>query len=341
MIFYLIGVNFKNAPYYIQERISGDRGQITGFWEDSPSRQAAVLNTCNRLEVYAVARDAGEYLKAVMLFKSRFGYLFDRAYIKAGEREIFSHAARLASGLDSQLKGERQILEQIKVWAGRGSFPALLGEIWREIVPIAEDIRKESKLDNEEYNIASVVYDDLLRNVRDARLLRVIVVGTGRVAELIAKYKPADVRLYFAAHKNYKRAGYLARRAGGRAVHLRDVRNNLLRADALISATSSPHRIFSRDYFAGSAAKRNRPLYVYDLAMPCDIEPASGRVSGVVLKNLNNSDELFERHAAGISDNIKLAEYLVEEAVKNYKEELSVYDLKDWDAAEQIGYQAG
>jgi|GEM_PF-740002 len=341
MIFYLIGVNFKDVPYYIQERISGDRRQITGFWEDSPSRQAAVLNTCNRLEVYAIARDIWEYLRAIMLFKIRFGYLFDKAYIKAGEKEVFSHAVRLAAGLDSQLKGETQILEQIKVWAGRESFLALLGEIWREAVQIAEDIRKESKLDNEKYNIPSVVYDDLLRNLHDARLLRVIVVGTGRVAELIAEYKPANIRLYFAAHKNYKRAGYLARKTGGIALHLRDVHNHLLHVDALISATSSPHRIFSRDYFAEAAAKRNSPLYVYDLAMPCDIEPAAGKLDGVILKNLNNSDELFERHAAGVSDNIKLAEYLVEEAVKNHKEELSIYDLKGWNAAEQIGYQAG
>lgn len=341
MIFYLIGVNFKDVPYHIQERVSGDKKQIAEFWETDVSRHAAVLSTCNRLEVYAVARDVREYLEAVLLFKSRFGYLFDKVNIKAGEREVFSHAVRLAAGLDSQLKGERQILEQVKAWAGRGSFPALLGEIWRQTVPIAEDIRKESRLDNEEYNIASVVYDDLLRNIRDARLLRVVVVGTGRVAELIAEYKPGGIGLYFAAHKNYKRAEQLARRSGGNALHLRDVQNRILHADALISATSSPHRIFNRDYLAEILAKRTRPLYVYDLAMPCDIEPEAGKLDGVVLRNLNNSDELFERHAAGISDNIKLAEYLVEEAVKNRKEELSGYDLKDWDAAEQIGYQAG
>jgi glutamyl-tRNA reductase len=342
MIFYLIGVGLSRAPYYLQERIFRDRGRISDFWSPKASRQAAVLITCNRLEIYAVAGDLAEYIRTVMLFKSRFGYLFRAraAYVKAGKKEIFAHALRLASGLDSQLKGETQILEQIRAWVKGGLLPALIKDLWEDIIPLAENIRQETGLDDEKRNIASAVYEDLARRVPDKKLFEIIVVGTGRVAELLAEYRPARARVYFAAHKKYKRAKHLAWQTGGRALRLKDVRGRLPAATALISATSSPHRIFSADYIAHAATNRKGLLYLYDLARPCDIEPAAGRLNGIVLKNLNNSADIFERYAAGISHNIKLAEYLVGEAVKQRKEELRSYEFKIWDQAEQAGYQA-
>lgn len=341
MIFYLIGVNYKDIPYNIQEKILREQGRIADFWNVSASSRAAILKTCNRFEIYAAADVISGYLKDVMCFKKLFGGLFEKGYVKAGGENVFFHGLRLAAGLDSQLKGELQILKQIRSWLQQEPFPRELRDFWQGILPLAEDIRRETGFTKEEYNIASIVFEDLLWNIKEVREKKVVVVGTGKVAELFAEFKPSDIGLYFASHKNYQRARYLANRAKGKALFLKDIKGILKEADAFVSATTSPHIILRKADLVEAAANRSRPLYIYDLAVPRDVDPEAETLQGVVLKSPNTSDELFRRHSARVERDFLWAQYLAQKTAEEKREEFDNHDLKGWDTSEQIGYQAG
>jgi len=116
------------------------------------------------------------------------------------------------------------------------------------------------------------------------------------IAELFARYKPQGARLYFAAHKNILKARELAGQSQGHALALKDLPELLLKADVLVSATSSPHRIFSKDYFSRIAALRERELHIYDLALPRAVDPEAKNIDGIVLNNIDDLSGIFEKH---------------------------------------------
>ena len=340
MILYLIGVNYKYAPYILHSKICREKREIADFWNNRALLQSAILKTCNRLEIYASANNVGEYWRDVKAFKETFRFFFVNAYMKVNKKDMFLHGLRLAVGLDSQLKGELQILEQIKAWIGYSSFPQVLNDFWQEVLPLAEEIRQESGLNKKEHNIASITFEDLLEMSDHVNKQKIVVVGTGRIAELFADFRPPSAELYFAAHKNYEKARYLARKTGGAVISLKDIAHVLKDADALVSATSSPHTIFNKNDFDEIISGRDKPLYVYDLALTYDVEPEVGKLNGVILKNLNGSDELFKKHTTRIKRNIQYAEYLAAKVIDDHKEEFGNYDFKSGNETERIGYQA-
>jgi len=340
MIFYLIGINYKRIPYALREEIYHQREKISYFWDKMAPGRTAVLITCNRLEIYGAANNFREYLKDIVSSREKFGTLFSSGYIKSCDKAVFMHALRLATGLDSQVKGELQILEQIKTWMGRERFPDILRRFWEEVLESAESIRKNSGLDKAEHNIASLVFHDLFKKLHVVSRQKILVAGTGRVARLFADFKPPHAELYFAAHKNYEKARSLAEKTKGRSLLFKDAAGVLKDMDALVSVTSSPHLIFKKDDFRDISLGRTRPLYAYDLSLPYDIDPETRNIRGVVLRNFDNFDELFRTHEEKIRVGMQWAEYLVGKAIGERKRGLEDYDFKGWDTAEQIGYKA-
>jgi len=319
MIFYLIGIDYKTVPLSIRESAYRQRQEIYDFWQ-SVEGEAAVLFTCNRVEVYAVAEDMFSVVKNTDLFQSRFPDIFGNAYIKEGRGKVIRHALRLASGLESQLFGEGQIMEQLKSWKSQDSFPPLLKNIWSEILGLAHDIRVRSALNKSQHSIAELVLEDLIPRVSLNGRKKVVVIGTGKIAQLFAESCTAGINLYFVSRKKHSRARQLAKRAGGRAILMDDLSDALMTADVLISATSSPHYVLRKHQLFPITGKRKGILYIYDLAVPRDIEPDVKNIAGVCLQDLDDLAPIFRRHNQRLSRHVQRTEVLVERVIRTIKE---------------------
>lgn len=315
MYFYLIGTDYKNADVSVRESLLSRRKAIEKFLR-AENHKVAILSTCNRFEIYS-ERDLS------------FANFLEKGYYLNGKINIFRHSLRLACGLESQLRGEKQILEQLCSWLGQKHFPDRLASFWDRVLFETRKIRDFAGLNQDEYNIATAILADLRRNFPNAAKLGGIVVGTGKIAELFARYCPDDISLSFVSHKNRLRAKEFAEYAKGRALIVEDLSEKLLQADFLISATASPHFIFKKAYFEQLISGRKTPLYVYDLAIPRDIEPTVINLEGVVLTNLDDLTPALEYFSAKIKDKLNLAEYLVEEAVKSYEREVKEIEIRD------------
>ncbi|MDD4938931.1 MAG: hypothetical protein PHE18_00205 [Candidatus Omnitrophica bacterium] len=315
MIFYLIGVNHKTAPIGAREALYRKRQEIAGY-STGYIEGAAVLCTCNRIELYGFAADLPQADISIRHFRGKFREFSRYGYVISGQANVFRHLLRLATGLESQVRGEQQILRQLHNWKLRDPFHAPFQLLVNKALSCARVIRMNAGLDREEYNIADLVSKELIRLLWDRERPEVVIIGTGKIAELFASIENAPLYLHFAGHKNYPKAQELARRSKGQALMLEDLPGALLRADAMISATSSPHFLFSRDYFRKVLSVREKPLYIYDLAIPRDIDPEVKGMKGAVLYDLDNLGEVFNEHHKALSVNLLQAEYMIEEAIR-------------------------
>jgi glutamyl-tRNA reductase len=319
--FYLIGIDYQSANLIKREEANARRRQISACWGEA-STETAGLSTCNRFELYGITN------ALVKLPPIEAGW-----YLIEGKAAVFAHALRVAVGLESQLKGELQILEQVNSWYNK--IPAGLAGIWHRAYSDAILIRRESGLNGQD-NIATLILEDMKKNLAGGNELKIAVAGTGKIAGLLAKHRPLNARLIFAAHKNKLSADNLAQSANGKSVFLNELTGVLAEADFLVSATASPHFILKAEGLKAIAALRKQPLYIYDLAIPRDIEPAASGIKGIILKNLDDLSFVFKEHNDRIKNKLSLAEYLVVEKVKEYER-----NLKHGCPAKPVIFKAG
>lgn len=296
MNFFLLGIDHKSAPIDIREAAYGRRKEVAAFWEYHAPGRTAALSTCNRFEIYGIVEDTIAARAKVELFKDRFHGIFDNSYFTYGRDDVFRHLARLAAGLESQIKGESQIRAQLDNWAAQKNFPKRLAAMVHDALLLGHGARSGAGLKLHENNIAVLLYEYLLERHDSDDLINIVIAGTGNIARLFADYKPKEARLYFAAHKNIFKAHELAGRSQGHVLLLKDLPGLLLEADILISAASSPHRIFDKDYFSRIAALRKKELYIYDLAIPRVVDPEAKNIGGIVLNNIDDLSGIFEKH---------------------------------------------
>ena len=311
MNFYLIGVDYKSAPPEIRQKLYLKRSQIENFWSRITALDTAMLVTCNRCDISIAGHRGVEIDASLELFKRDFPEFCAHSYVFKDTSEVLRYGLRLACGLESQLKGEFQILEQLQNWFKQDKFPKYLFEFWSQIVKSAFEIRFKSGLNSNENNIAKLLFADLNNLNTDNRKLKIAVVGTGKVAALIAEYKPNNVQLWFVAHKNRIKAGVLASRVGARVLSFEQLKAVIPNVHVLVSAASSPHIILSSENIPDSVLERDKPLYIYDLGFPMNIAKELSQRKNVFFKNLDD----LAQSARNASGNFSLAEYLIEEAV--------------------------
>lgn len=318
MTFYLIGIDYRSTPLEVRESAYRDRRDVADYWRWVNPGRSAVLATCNRIEIYGVADNPDEYAYLLARFKYLFASQFGNAYAACGRKNVFRHGLRLACGLESQLAGEFQIMRQLEEWAGREDFPEALVKFWNEILTAAGAIRQGSGLGEDSINIADLVFDDLKKRIMPARSADVMVIGTGKVAALASARKPSYVRLAFVARKRHSGARKLAEAAGGEALLPEDMQGRLLSADAVISATSSPHYALTFGHFDKARNARTDPLYIYDLAVPRDVAPEVEGIGFNVVFKLETVIDAFIRGGGHEGSSVRDAAGFIDEVTHEY-----------------------
>jgi glutamyl-tRNA reductase len=317
-----LGVSHKTAPLDLRERLSLTEGSAVGALGELTSsegiHEAAALSTCNRTELYLVVSDPVEAESTALGVLTRqaeirptelLGHLYS---LRSGEAA--RHLFRVTAGLDSMIVGEAEIQGQVKrayeLALVEGATGPILNRLFRGALAAGGRAREETAIGERGVSIPSVAVELARRTLGDLSERRVLVIGAGETAELVAKALVArGVATVFVANRHYDRAIGLAERFGGEAVRFDDLPAQLEAADIIVSATNSPHHIVERDELEHVMSSRERrPLLMVDIAVPRDIEPECREVSGVSLHDIDDVQQIVERNANGRESEARRAE---------------------------------
>lgn len=308
-----LGVSHKTAPLDLRERLSLTEGRAVGALHEltaSPGiHEAAAISTCNRTELYLVVSDAVEAESTALGVLTRqaeirptelLGHLYS---LRAGE--AIHHLFQVTAGIDSMILGEAEIQGQVKrayeLALVEGATGPILNRLFRGALAAGGRVREETSVGEKGVSIPSVAVELARRTLGDLGERRVLVVGAGETAELVAQALVArGVATVFVANRHYDRAIGLAQNFGGEAVRFEELPEQLEVADIVVSATNSPHHIVERDELEQVMESRGgRPLLLVDIAVPRDIEPACREIAGVSLHDIDDVQQIVERNASG------------------------------------------
>lgn len=326
----LVGLSHKTAPVEIRERLAIDPRDLIVHRRvlDLPGvDECVILSTCNRTEIYAATeRDSTvDALTGYLASQAGLGAaeLSQHLFVRTGERTA-RHLFRVASGLDSMILGETQILGQVKnayLEARRaGATGKVMNALWERALRIGKLVRTETSIS---HNAVSVSYAavELARKVYDGFAGRtVLVLGAGKMGTLAAQYfaeqKPARLLV---ANRTLARAEEVAEMLGGVPVDLAALPSYLGQADVVIASITSAAPVITEAMVRSiMPARRGRPLFMVDIAVPRNIDPAVGKLPGVFLYDIDDlqnvvAANLKEREAA-----VSAAEALIEQEVASF-----------------------
>ena len=329
----LVGVNHKTTPVEIREKLAFTKGKI----EESVDRlfnfpdiiEHTILSTCNRVEIYARANCQDSAIKAIKQFICDYHEvspveLEDHFYSYRNE-EAVEHLFRVSSSLDSMILGEAQILGQVKdaysLAKDLRSTGLVLNQLFEKAFSIAKKVREETGIAERSVSISSAAVELAQKIFDDLENRTVMLVGTGEMAELAAKHLISyGVKTVYVTSRTYDRAANLARTLNGSALDFEAFKNELHRADIVITSTSAPNFIIKKEIVEKAIHERkNKPIFFIDIAVPRDIEPDVNDLENVYLYDI---DDL---HVV-VSANIKEREKEVENAMNFISQEVTKFN---------------
>ena len=325
-----IGINHQTAPVELRERVAfADHAlpAALGALRELPSvREVVLLSTCNRTELYAVAEDDGRALDAWMASHPADDSRHDMgAYLyRHQDADAVRHLFRVATGLDSLVLGEPQILGQVKqAWAaarGAGTLGGQLDRLFQQAFVAAKRARTDTRIGANPVSVASTAVRLAQASFSRLEDAVVLLVGAGETIELVARHLSRVKRL-LVANRTLPHAQELASRHGGVALPLEELQRHLAEADIVFCATASREPVIRRAQVeAALAQRRHRPMLLLDLAVPRDVEPAVGKLKDAFLSTIDDLERAVEDNRRSRREAADAAEAIVELQVARYVE---------------------
>ena len=336
-----LGVSHKTAPLELRERLSMTEGRAVSALRELTAaagiHEAATISTCNRTELYLIVSDPVEAESTALGVLSRqaeirptelLGHLYSHRSTEAAR-----HLLRVTAGLDSMIVGEAEIQGQVKrayeLALVEGATGPILNRLFRGALTAGGRVRDETAISEKGVSIPSVAVGLARRTLGDLADRRVLVVGAGETAELVAKALVArGVRTVFVANRHYDRAIGLAQRFDGVAVRFDELPSELEAADIVVSATNSPHHIIEREGLEQVMANRDgRPLIAIDIAVPRDIEAECREIGGVSVYDIDDVQAIVERNTSGREAEARGAELIIESELDRFERWLASLEV--------------
>jgi glutamyl-tRNA reductase len=302
----ILGINHKTAPVALREKVAfaEDRlvAALTTLREEMGVAEALILSTCNRTEVYWSGTASGSDLSQWL--ERHHGNNLDLAaslYIHQESRAI-EHAFSVASGLDSMVLGEVQILGQLKdayrIAQESGSTGPILNKLFQAAFSAAKRVRTETRIGANAVSLASATVSLARRVYEDLSAHNALLVGAGDMNALTARhFMSAGIKRMVIANRTLSRAQTLAAELNAHAVPLSDLDQELAAADIVISCTASLEPLISkRAVEAAIRARRRRPIFMVDMAVPRDIDPQVAELEDVYLFSIDDLQQLVDEN---------------------------------------------
>ncbi len=339
-----LGISHKTAPVALRERLALTEREASEFAQlavqTAEVREAVVISTCNRTEVYLVVGGAGGAL--VKAESDVLGLLAQRASIRPTElaEAIYSprncdaarQLYRVTAGLESMIVGEAEIQGQVRraheAAMEAGCTGPLSNRLFAAALTAGKRVRSETEIGSSRVSVPSVAVDLALSVLGKLEDRHVVILGAGETSELTARaLADQGAGTIFLANRHADRALSLAQRFGGSVVGLDGLPDQLLQADIVLSSTSSPHPIVGREELELVMRERaGRPLLLIDIAVPRDIDSGCGELEGVSLYDIDDLQAVVARNLSTRAGEAPRAQEIVEEEINRFARWLGQLD---------------
>ncbi|AXK72565.1 glutamyl-tRNA reductase [Lysobacter sp. TY2-98] len=332
MSFHVIGLNHATAPVDVRERVAFAGDALNGALDELRAmptvNEVALLSTCNRTELYAETDDDGTSLADWLARRSMVGADLHAYLYRHGDADAVRHLFRVATGLDSLVLGEPQILGQVKdAWAtarAAGTLGTRLDRLFQHAFTTAKRARTDTRIGANPVSVASTAVKLAQESFAPLDASTVLLIGAGETIELAARHLvQAGTKRLLVANRTLGHAQDLAQRHGGYALPLADLDKHLAEADIVISATASREPILHAPQVeAALAARRRRPMLLLDLAVPRDVAADVGALRDVFLYTVDDLERAIEDNRRSRREAADEAEAIVELQVARFREKL-------------------
>ena len=327
MQLYTVGINHTTAPIAIREKVAFDPDHLSQALLDLMAHkvsEAAILSTCNRSEIYANARDPKMIIDWLCKYHGiKLKTIESHLYVYENQ-EAIQHAFRVASGLDSMVLGEPQILGQmkqaIKTAENTGSLGVLLNKLFQKTFSVAKEVRTKTDIGMSSISMAAASIKLAESIFGDLKASKVLLIGAGEMIELCAEHiKNRCPKSMTVANRSLDRGLNLAKKIKGDACLISELYDRLHEFDIVLSSTASQLPIVGLGMVERALkTRRNRPIFMVDLAVPRDIEPEVGKLSDVYLYTVDDLSHLIEEGLTNRQSAAIEAQKMIDHHVKDF-----------------------
>jgi glutamyl-tRNA reductase len=320
----LVGISHHRAPVELRETVALDRaacGELSRRLAGADA-EAVCLSTCNRTEVYVVRAHGGAAEAALVERSGRDDDELAPALYRLRDEAAALHLFRVAAGLDSMVPGEGEILGQVRAAFEAGAPGPVLDRLFRQALHAGKKVRAQTAIAEAPASVASAAAALAEQVVGVLAGCRILVVGAGKVSELAARnLRSRGAEIAFVANRSPDRAAELARRFGAEAIPLARAADELPRADVVVASTSAPGFVLGRDEVARALRRRRgRPLFLVDLAVPRDVDPAVDALDGCYRYDIDDLEAVVAETLAGRRREAERAEAIVADEADRFRD---------------------
>jgi glutamyl-tRNA reductase len=306
----VIGLSHRTAPVEVRERLAIPRSRLgeasRELREATGLHEVTILSTCNRVEIYGLGQDTTAASAAVRRFLCEHHQLngsVDAHLYELHDRECALHLWEVVCGLDSMVLGETEILGQTKAAyqaaCEAGATGVVLNRLFQKAFAAAKHIRSSTAIARGSTSVGNVAVDLAEKIFRDLAPCTVMVIGTGEISETTAKaLRSRGAGGILVCSRSPERAQAFATQMGGQAISYDDWPEHFPKVDIVIAAAGAPHPIVTTDKLRPLLAQRTRPLFLIDIAVPRNVEPACGEMEDVFLYDIDDLQQMAQQNLA-------------------------------------------
>jgi glutamyl-tRNA reductase len=332
----VVGVNHRTAPVEVRERVVFDSARMPEALRELTSlpdvRESIIVSTCNRTELYCVTErgepELGEWLQRY----HQLGSSIHHCLYRHEDMRAVTHAFSVASGLDSMVLGEPQILGQLKdayrTAQEAGTTGPMLNRLFQAAFSVAKRVRTETQIGANAVSVASAAVSMAKTVFSSFDTRTALMVGAGETIALAARHLHADgLRRMIVANRSVDRARELAAEFQGFAISLDEIPSHLREADIVVASTASPNPIITRAMTASALrARKRRPIFMVDIAVPRDIEPEVAELEDVYLFTIDDLQSVVKENMEGRRQAAREADQMIAAEADRFEMKLRTRD---------------
>jgi glutamyl-tRNA reductase len=337
----LAGINHRTAPVEVRERMNISESRLSAALSDLVSRdgisESLILSTCNRVEVIANSDTTDDPEPVIRRFLADYHHCDLAAYEEhlywLRQQEVVQHLFRVASSLDSMIVGEPQILGQVKqafaIAQQAGALKGELYEVANQALAVGRRVRRETAVGSAAISVSYAAVELAKKIFGTLGGKTVFVVGAGKMSELAAHHLAASgAKSVFVSNRTYERAVELARSFHGEAIRFDQIFHYLERTDIVISSTGSPHFLIHKAQVERVlAARKNRPIFFVDIAVPRDVDPAVNELDNAFVYDIDDLQHVVNANKKQREREAAWAEEIVEHEAQKMMRRLASQEV--------------
>ncbi len=328
MQLFTFGVNHHTAPLSVREQIAFNAEAmdvaLRDLVDNGAAKEAAILSTCNRTEIYCGTSNPVQAVNWLAAYHCLPANEVEPYIYRLPQEQAVKHAFRVASGLDSMVLGEPQILGQMKQAVRQaeqaGTLGFLLHKLFQRTFSVAKDVRTQTEIGANLVSMAAAAVKLAERIFPSIAEQRVLFIGAGEMIELNAVHFAArNPKHITVANRTLERAQTLARRINGHAVTLNELPEQITQHDIIVTCTASTLPILGKGMVERTLKERkHRPLFIVDLAVPRDVEKEVAELDDVFLYTVDDLSEVVRDGLDARQGAVKEAEVIIDSGVNDF-----------------------